>query len=87
MSVCMLVMCAMYKGIEFLLKAFFEGDFTELHSKISFQPHRQRAHTKLREKERQEVRGCFGPGSYLETPACFLFFWPVEFQSQTYYVS
>lgn len=50
MSVYMLCMCAMYMGNCFV-KASSKGDVAEVHSEISFQPHRQRAHTKLRERK------------------------------------
>lgn len=52
----MLCMYAMYMGTVFLFKASSKGIFAELHSKIPFRPHRQRAQTKLREKKRHSDR-------------------------------
>lgn len=61
----------------FFLKASSEGIYLFVFFAVLVQPHGQRAHRKLREKEtfRWEVKEAFGPpDSYLETPACFLLF-------------
>lgn len=71
MSVCMLCMCAMYMRIMFFLKASSKGISAVLNSRVLVWPHRQRAHTKLREKEtfRQEVRRGFGPRLLSRNPS------------------
>lgn len=80
-------MFAMYIGIVFL-KRFRYAICAASNSKVPVPSLRQKASTKLRGKEtfRQEVRSGFGPDSYLETPACFLFFWPTESWSWNYNV-
>lgn len=85
MSVCMLSMCATY--VELCLFKASSNGISQQDSCLASQTESTYKAERERDTFRQQVRGGFGPDSYLETPACFLFSWPVESQSQSQYVS
>lgn len=86
MSVCMLcIMCMFVVSIWVFsfFKASLKGILLQQKKSLSASETESTHKAEKGETFRQEVRGGFDPDSYLETPACFLFFWPVKSQSQS----